>query len=136
MQSFDVYGIELKELEPSVVLVDYGTAIVTAERVQDVLDKAEEAWGARRVVVLTRAASVVDLARVASVVEDEALAHFTVASAIVSASKVGHLLANLFMKLQRSPYPQRYFTNEQKALDWLRMHLANDQKQNCRDLAS
>lgn len=129
MTSFNVYGIEMNEMEPNVVLVDYGTAIVTAERVQDVLDKAEEVWGERRVAVLVRAASLVDLAGVASVVEDKALARFTVASAIVSTSKVAGLLANLFMRLQSSPYPQRHFTDEQKALDWLRMHLASDQKQ-------
>ena len=99
-------------------------------RVQDVLEKAEEIWGKRRVAVLVRAASVLDMARVAAVVEDEALAHFTVASAIVSASKVARLVANLFMKIQRSPYPQRQFTDEQEALGWLRGHLAADKTQN------
>lgn len=130
MVKYDVYGIEMYEVEPNIVLVDYGTAIVTPERVQDVLAKAEEVWGERRVAVLVRAASVLDLARVAAVVEDKALAHFTVASAIVSASKVARLVGNLFMKIQRSPYPQRQFTDEQEALGWLRAHLAADKAQN------
>jgi len=128
MNSFNVGGIQVAETERDIVLVDYGTAIVTVERVQDVLDKIEEVWGRRRVTVLVRAASLVDLAGVASVLEDRDQADFTVASAIVSTSKVAGLLANLYMRLQRSPYPVRHFTDEQKAMEWLRMHLVADEK--------
>jgi len=90
MTSFNVNGIAINEVESNIVIVDYGTAIVTAERAQDVLDKAKEVWGDRRVAVLIRAASVVDIPRVASLEEDEALARFTVASALVSFSKVAN----------------------------------------------
>lgn len=128
MAIFNVGGIVVAEIARDIVRVDYGTAIVTTERVQDVLYKIGEIWGQRRVTVLVRAASLVDLAGVASVLEDRAQANFTVASAIVSTSKVAGLLANLYMRLQRSPYPVRHFTDEQKAMAWLKIHLVADEK--------
>lgn len=66
-QQYHVGGIEVEEIEPGIVLVDYGTAIATAERVQDAVDKTREIWGDTRIVVLIEAASATDLARVASV---------------------------------------------------------------------
>ncbi|MBO6542931.1 MAG: STAS/SEC14 domain-containing protein [Alphaproteobacteria bacterium] len=128
MKSYEVGGILLTECEPQIVVVDYGTALVTPERVQDVLDKSFEVWGQDRIAVLIKASGGVDLMRIASVVEDEALADFTVAVAIYTPSKVMRLIGHLFMQFQRSPYPQQSFDDEADALAWLRARVAADAK--------
>lgn len=124
--SFEIGGILLIEREPQLVEVDYGTSLVTPERVQDVVDKAIEVWGDKRIAVLTKASAGTDLIKLAAVVEDEALGDFTIASAIYTPSKVARVVGNLFMQLQRSPYPQLQFSDEEKALAWLRSHIAAD----------
>ncbi|MEQ9519156.1 MAG: STAS/SEC14 domain-containing protein [Parvibaculum sp.] len=126
MWRFDIGGVIVTEVEPQLVVVDYGTALVTPERVRDVLDKAIEIWNGRRVTVLVKAAAAVDLRQIAAMEEESALEDFTIAVAIFLPSKVAQLLGNFFMKFRSSPYPLRQFSDEEKALAWLRSHIAAD----------
>lgn len=121
-----VGDVILTEEEPGIVCVDYGTAIVTAELVADVLDRARELWGEDRVTVLVKAASATDLAKIGEVVSEDDLEAFTIACAIMTPGKLARLIGNLFMQFQRSPYPQKLFSDPAEARAWLRMKVAQD----------
>jgi len=127
MKRAEVGDVTLVEEEPGIVTIDYGTAIATAELVQDVIDRSRDLWGEGRIAVLVLAESGTDLAKIGAVVSAEDLADFTIASAIVTPGKIGQLLGNLFMKFQKSPYPQRLFTDLTEAQAWLRILVAQDQ---------
>jgi len=127
MKRAEVGDVTLVEDEHGIVTIDYGTAIATAELVQDVIDRSRDLWGEERIAVLVLAESATDLAKIGAVLSLEDLADFTIATAIVTPGKLGQLLGNLFMKLEKSPYPQRLFTDVVVARDWLRQQIAVDQ---------
>lgn len=45
------------------------------------------------------------------------------AMAMISASPMGRMLANLFFALKPTPYPAKIFTTEQEAKAWLKQYL-------------
>ncbi len=122
-----VGDVTLVEEEPGIVTIDYGTAIATAELVQDVVERSQEEWGEGRIAVLVMAKSATDLAKIGAVLSNHDLASFTIASAILTPGKLTQLIGNLFMQFQKSPFPQRQFVNVEDARAWLRAQVANDQ---------
>ena len=117
------YEGEIRELEPRIIEIDYGTQIITAELLEAVVGKVHKEWPDYKVAVLVRAAAAVDLGRGAKVVEEEKLARTTAAVAILGQSKLAQMLGNLFMRYERSPYPNRLFTDREAAIAWLRARL-------------
>jgi hypothetical protein len=122
-----VGDVTLIEEEPGIVTIDYGTAIATAELVQDVVDRSREDWGDRRVAVLVKANSATDLAKIGKILSAYDLSAFTIASAILTPGKLTQLIGNLFMQFQNSPFPQRQFVDLEEARDWLRQQISADQ---------
>lgn len=49
--------------------------------------------------------------------------HFIKAFALVSNSKVGQIIANMFLNFQNPPYPVKFFTNNEEAIEWLKQFL-------------
>jgi hypothetical protein len=122
-----VGDVTLIEEEPGIVTIDYGTAIATAELVQDVVDRSREDWGDRRVAVLVKANSATDLAKIGKILSAYDLSAFTIASAILTPGKLTQLIGNLFMQFQNSPFPQRQFVDVVEAREWLRQQISADQ---------
>lgn len=122
-----VGDVTLIEEEPGIVTIDYGTAIATAELVQDVVDRSREDWGDRRVAVLVKANSATDLAKIGKILSAYDLSAFTIASAILTPGKLTQLIGNLFMQFQNSPFPQRQFVDLEEAREWLRQQISADQ---------
>lgn len=48
---------------------------------------------------------------------------FVKAMAMISESALGKMLANLFFRIKKQPYPIRMFTNEFQAKEWLKQYL-------------
>jgi hypothetical protein len=48
---------------------------------------------------------------------------FVKALALITASQLSKLAANIFFHLKKPPYPTRLFTNEQDARAWLRQYM-------------
>jgi hypothetical protein len=120
------YEVEIRELEPRIIEIDYGTQIITAELLEAVVEKVHKEWPDYKVAILVQAASAVDLGRVAKVVEAEKLGRTTAAVAILGHSKLAQMLGNLFMRYERSPYPNRLFTDREAAIAWLRARLKEE----------
>ena len=127
MKQAVVGDVTLVEEETGIVTIDYGTAIATAELVQDVVERSQEEWGEERIAVLVKAKSATDLAKIGAVLSKHDLASFTIASAILTPGKLTHLIGNLFMQFQNSPFPQRQFVEVEEARAWLRDQVTNDQ---------
>lgn len=53
----------------------------------------------------------------------EVLPEFVKAIAILSASSVGRMAANLFFSLKKQAYPVKFFDNEADAVKWLKNYL-------------
>jgi len=126
LKIFELYEVVISELEPCLIEIDYKTKIITAELLESVIEKVHREWPDDRVAILVKGAAAVDLGRVAKTVEMPELGQTTAAVAILTQSKLARMLGNLFMQLERSPYPNRLFDDEAAAIAWLRNQLKGD----------
>ncbi len=127
MRRVVVGDVTLVEDEPGIVTVDYGTALASARLVQDVVERSLEVWGKRRVGMVVHVASGTDLAKLGELVAQEEVADFLIAAAIVTPGKLAQLMGNLYMRVQTSRYPQRQFTDAEKALAWVKHQVAQEE---------
>ena len=129
MTPIRVGDVTLDETEAGIVTVDYGTALASARLVQDVVERSLEVWGERRVGMVVHVASGTDLAKLGELVAQKEVADFLIAAAIVTPGKLAQLMGNLYMLVQTSSYPQRQFTDAEKALAWVKRQVAQEAAQ-------
>ena len=103
-----------------IVLVDFRSLLVTLDLLHDGLRQQQDLAPMKKskVLLVGEAASKVDTDMVNFGASPETV-ELTSAVAIVPLSKIGRVLANLFMPLQRNPYPTRAFDTVEDARAWL-----------------
>ena len=106
--------------ENGIILIDFGSLMVTLELLRDVLQQHRilAPMKKSKVLMVGQAATIVDTDLIKFGARED-VADLTSALAIVPLNKVGRVLANLFMPLQRNPYPTRAFDTVEDARDWL-----------------
>lgn len=55
--------------------------------------------------------------------QSKELAKYQSAAAIMVDSPISHLIGNFFIGLNKTPFPTQLFTNQDKALNWLKNYL-------------
>ncbi|MBL6954873.1 MAG: hypothetical protein ISR50_19745 [Alphaproteobacteria bacterium] len=106
--------------EDGIIFVDFRSLLVTLDLLYDGLNQQRALAPKKKskVLLVGQAATKVDT----DMIEFGACAEtvqLTAAVAIVPLSKIGWILANLFMPLQRNPYPTRAFDTIEEGREWL-----------------
>ncbi|MBT3332867.1 MAG: hypothetical protein HOK21_04865 [Rhodospirillaceae bacterium] len=102
-----------------IVEIDFGNLLITVELLADALRQQQAlAPGKSKVLMIGEAGAKIDtdLAQFSS--SDSVVAH-THAAALVPRGKVGRVLANLFLRLHKNPFPTRAFDDPSRAREWL-----------------
>ena len=120
MKQVRVQGVLISEIEPDLLVIDYGTNLLTPDLFESVVAKLVCEWGDRPVASLVKAQAATDLARVSRVQERGELDNITLAVAILMPNAVMRVLGNLYIKMVSTGYPIRLFDGEEAAVAWLR----------------
>lgn len=119
VSELQVQGVRINVVAPNIMRIDYGTVLVTADLIEDILTRTTSVWGDRPFVIMSVVYSASNLARIARVQESDRLAAVTKAIGVVTRSRVAIALGNAFQGIARTPYPIRLFRSEAEALPWL-----------------
>ena len=115
--------LEMPEIfvdDAGIATVNFDTIVITAEHIvygAGVLRKLHPGQKFPIMVVGQVAQGVED--KLSKIGRTPWVADVTSALAVVAQARVGLILGNIFMKLQRNPYPTKIFTNEVDAKAWL-----------------
>ncbi|MCK5424623.1 MAG: hypothetical protein KAI89_04560 [Emcibacter sp.] len=114
--------------DDGILNVHFGTIMVTVEHVVYRADiQRKLAPGRKLPVMVVGEAAVSVRVKIAEMCRSKWVADVTSAMAVVSPTKVGRVLGNIFMSIHKNPYPTKLFDNEEDALAWLRQYLKPDQ---------
>ncbi|MBT6473918.1 MAG: hypothetical protein HOB08_04055 [Rhodospirillaceae bacterium] len=106
--------------QDGIVIVDYGTMMITLELLKEALDQHRELAPMKKskVLAIGEAGAKIDTELAKFGATDEVIA-LTSAVAIVPRTKVGWAMGKLFLTLQKNPYPTRIFNSVDAARGWL-----------------
>ena len=106
--------------QDGIVMVDYGTMMITLELLKEALDQHRELAPMKKskVLAIGEAGAKIDTELAKFGATDEVIA-LTSAVAIVPRTKVGWAMGKLFLTLQKNPYPTRIFNSVDAARGWL-----------------
>ncbi len=125
MKQFKFYEVDIEEIEPRIIALDYGNYLVTADIVRSLLIKIKKDWPEQKVALLSTAEAISNLDKVAHVLEDLKASEFICAGAILVRNRLQADIAQAFVKIPTAgEYPQKIFVDKDEALCWLREKLA------------
>ncbi|MBC8242323.1 MAG: hypothetical protein ISR50_21335 [Alphaproteobacteria bacterium] len=108
-------------LEPDgIIQADYGNIIVTLDGLREGIGKHRALAPGRKskVIIIAESSSKIDQDVVNFGKSDE-VASLTRAVAMVSDKKIGRIMMNLYLTVQKNPYPTRAFNDVESARAWL-----------------
>ena len=102
------------------LVADFGTSCITTAHIVHCVDwqRRKRPGEALRILMIGETATNVK-GEIASVGANPFVSEVTHALAMVSRSKIGQILGNIYIGISRNPYPTRLFTDEQAARRWL-----------------
>lgn len=124
MTKFTYYDVNIEEIEPGIVLNDYGSLLVTPELLALILQRVQEEWGDRRIAMLTVAPSATEVFRLTDVIKEYNKSGFICASAVLVSSRLEEDLASAVHTEELTTHPRRIFTDRREAITWLRDQLS------------
>jgi hypothetical protein len=95
----------------------------TFEQTKSDIEKLRTVIGNRKVCMLLDVTHAPETTREIRELAAQELPKITKAIAMVSHSKLGKMLANLFFSLQSQPYPVKMFNTTEEAKQWLLKHV-------------
>ncbi|GAK44282.1 phosphoribosylamine--glycine ligase [Tepidicaulis marinus] len=126
MKQFRFYEVEINEIEPRIISLDYGNYLVTADIVRSLLLKIKKDWPGQKVALLSAAEAISNLDKVAYVLEELKASEFICAGGILVRNRLQADIAQAFVKIQvAGAYAQKIFVDKEEALVWLRERLGD-----------
>lgn len=106
--------------DDGIIIVDFGTSIITAAHIVYAVKKHRIINSKYKmpVIVIGEIASDIQ-GEITEIGKTEWVSGVTSALAIITKIKITEILANIFMKFQKNPYPTKLFSNEKDAKIWL-----------------
>ncbi len=106
--------------QDGIIMVDYGNLLVTAETLRDGLLRHRALAPGKKSKVLIQMESSTKLdTEVTEFGTSAEVIALTTAVALIPHSKIGRILTNLYLKINRNPYPTRAFDTVQSGKAWL-----------------
>ena len=107
-------------LEDDIVLIDFGQELITADTMVEAIKQHENLTGIVKCKVIIIGQGALDLeGQVKEISASEKVVNLSKAVAIVPTTKLGYVLAALFMKIMKNPYPTEVFKDIHSAKNWL-----------------
>ncbi|GAK44281.1 aldehyde ferredoxin oxidoreductase [Tepidicaulis marinus] len=123
MKKFTFYEVKIEEIEPGIVVTDYGSQLVTPVLLADLLDRLAREWGDTKIAMLTIAPSATEMGKFTSVVEEKNASGFIIASAVLASNQLQRELIRVVHGQKQTAHPRRIFEDKEEAIAWLREEL-------------
>lgn len=117
MKKFTFYEVKVEEIEPGIVITDYGSQLVTPVLLADLLDRLLREWGETKIAMLTIAPSATEMGNFTAVIEEKNVSGFSSpppfsprtrcreSSSASSMDKNRRLTRGVFSKRRKKPSP-------------------------------
>lgn len=103
-----------------IVNVIYDHIVITSGHIVHSVAEHRKHWPTqKKPVLISGKAAQTDLTEIISVGASSWVSEVTSAMALVTQSKLGNVLGNLFLGLNKNPYPTKLFKDEKSARKWL-----------------
>ncbi|MTI08579.1 DUF7793 family protein [Curvivirga aplysinae] len=107
-------------LDNDIVIIDFGMELVSVESMTEAIRMHEKLTGIVKCKVIIISQGALDLdGGVKELSASERVVKLSEAVAIVPTTKLGFVLAALFMKIMKNPFPTKVFSDVEQAKEWL-----------------